>query len=100
MNLSYYLVDQSITLPNGVQGPANVTTAVSNLGAADSIGLYYLVFGLAEGSGSPTPDSAVGLDNIKIQSQVSAVPLPAAVWTFLTGMIGLLALGRRKQNIV
>jgi len=34
------------------------------------------------------------LDAINLQP----VPVPAAVWTFLTGMIGLLAMGRRKQT--
>ncbi len=95
MNLGYNLVDQSITSQGALQGPANVTTALSNLGSADSNGYYYLVFGLLENNGSPTTNSAVGIDNIN----VSAVPLPAAVWTFLAGFMGLLALGRRKQNI-
>ena len=96
MNLSYYLVDQAIASQGALQGPANITTAFSNLGAADSNGNYYLVFGLLENTGSPTTNAAIGIDNIK----VSAVPLPAAVWTFLTGFMGLLALARRKQSIV
>lgn len=36
------------------------------------------------------------LDAVNLQP----VPLPAAVWTFLTGFMGLLALARRKQSIV
>jgi hypothetical protein len=35
------------------------------------------------------------LDAVNLQP----VPVPAAVWMFLTGMMGLLSLGRRKQNI-
>ena len=97
MSLGYYLVDQAIASQGALQGPANITTAFSNLGAADSNGNYYLVFGLLENTGSsPTTNGAIGIDNIK----VSAVPLPAAVWTFLTGFMGLLALARRKQSIV
>lgn len=35
------------------------------------------------------------LDAVNLQP----VPVPATVWTFLTGMMGLLALGRGKQSI-
>jgi hypothetical protein len=35
------------------------------------------------------------LDAVNLQP----VPVPAAVWTFLTGLMGLLTLGRRKQSI-
>ncbi len=34
---------------------------------------------------------------LNLVGNVSAVPVPAAVWSFLTGMMGLLALERRKQ---
>lgn len=36
---------------------------------------------------------------INFTGNVSAVPLPAATWLFLTGMIGLLGLGRRNKAI-
>ncbi len=36
------------------------------------------------------------VDNIKLNAPV---PVPAAVWMFLSGMIGLLALGRKKSSL-
>ncbi len=36
---------------------------------------------------------------INFKGSVSAVPVPAAAWLFLTGMIGLLGLGRRNKAI-
>jgi hypothetical protein len=35
---------------------------------------------------------------LNLVGNVAAVPVPAAVWSFLTGFMGLLALGRRKQS--
>jgi len=36
---------------------------------------------------------------LNLVGNVTAVPVPAAVWSFLTGFMGLLALGRRKQAV-
>jgi len=36
---------------------------------------------------------------LNLVGNVAAVPVPAAVWTFLTGLMGLLAIGRRKQSV-
>jgi hypothetical protein len=38
--------------------------------------------------------SAIGMDNI---SYVSAIPVPAAVWLFGSGLIGLIGIARRKK---
>jgi hypothetical protein len=40
-------------------------------------------------------DESWGLDNVQVQ--VSAVPVPAAVWLFGSGLIGLAAVARRKK---
>lgn len=36
---------------------------------------------------------------LNLVGNVTPVPVPAAVWTFLTGLMGLLAIGRRKQAV-
>lgn len=94
---SYSLLNQSITNNGKSYGPSAVNIAVASLGAADANGQYWLSFGLFENANSN--NSAVGIDNIKITANVSSVPLPAAVWMFLSGVMGLLAVGRRKQNL-
>jgi len=58
-----------------------------------------------EGSSAPTgtlyfeitTNNAAG-DRLLLQSMTpSAVPVPAAIWLFASGMIGLIGLGKRKQ---
>lgn len=68
----------------------------ASLPAAAMGNLYYLVFGLSEHANTAT-NSAIGIDNIKITANVAPVPVPAAVWTFLGGFMGLLALGKRNR---
>jgi hypothetical protein len=91
------VLDQSIAISGKTYGPDSVNLAVSSLGAADANGQYWLSFGYFENSSSQT-NGAVGIDNIKITANVAPVPLPAATWSFLTGFMGLLALGKRKRS--
>lgn len=101
LTTSATILDQSIASFGKVYGPDSVTLAVASFGAADANGNYWLSFGLFENTGTnPTTNSGVGLDNIKITANVSSVPLPAAAWMFLSGFMGLLTVGRRKQNLV
>ncbi|OAI10998.1 hypothetical protein A1359_15405 [Methylomonas lenta] len=101
LTTSATILDQSVASAGKVYGPDSVTLAVASLGAADVNGNYWLSFGLFENTGTnPTTNSGVGIDNIKITANVSAVPLPAAVWMFLSGFVGMLTMGRRKQNLV
>ena len=39
------------------------------------------------------------MDDVRFESSVSAVPVPAAVWLFGTAMIGLIGFGKRKPRI-
>lgn len=95
------VLDQSIASVGKVYGPDSVTLAVASLGAADANGQYWLSFGLFENTGTnPTTNSGVGIDNITITANVAPVPVPAAVWTFLSGFMGLLALGKRNRPVV
>lgn len=41
---------------------------------------------------------AMELDNVIVNAP-AAVPVPAAVWMFLSGMMGLLAIGKRKSHL-
>ena len=45
-----------------------------------------------------TGRDAVWLDDIEIDMQVSAVPLPGAVWLFGTALAGLIGFGRRGKT--
>lgn len=40
----------------------------------------------------------VDFDNITITTDVSAVPVPAAVWLFGSGLVGLVGMARRKRK--
>jgi hypothetical protein len=37
------------------------------------------------------------IDNVSISADVSAVPVPAAVWLFGSGLVGLIGIARRKK---
>ncbi|MCQ8127451.1 hypothetical protein [Methylomonas rivi] len=101
LTTSVTVLDQSIASVGKVYGPDSVTLAVASLGAADANGQYWLSFGLFENTGTnPTTNSAVGIDNLTITANVAPVPVPAAVWTFLSGFMGLLALGKRNRPAV
>ncbi|MDT4291333.1 hypothetical protein RO575_17345 [Methylomonas sp. MO1] len=39
------------------------------------------------------------LDNVVIQQTAAAVPVPAAVWMFGSGLLGLLSFGRKKNSL-
>ena len=99
LTTNYSVLNQSITNSGKVYGPANVNILAGNLGAPDDAnGQYWLSFGYLENTSAAT-NGAIGVDNIKVTANVSAVPLPAAVWMFLSGFMGLLALSRSKQGI-
>lgn len=42
---------------------------------------------------------AMEVDNINLIPAPAAVPVPAAVWMFLSGMMGLLAIGKKRANL-
>ncbi len=93
------VLDQSIAISGKTYGPDSVNLAVNTLGTTDVNGQYWLSFGYLENVSSQT-NGAVGIDNIKITANVTPVPLPAAVWIFLTGFMGFLALGKRNRLAV
>jgi hypothetical protein len=40
-------------------------------------------------------DQAIAIDDLRVQ--LSAVPLPATVWLFASGLLGLVGMARRKK---
>ena len=56
-------------------------------------------FGFSFGAGSQaTGSKIIGLDAWAVRSgDVSAVPVPAAIWLFCSGLIGLVSFGRLKK---
>lgn len=69
-------------------GNLAVTLALTDLPAADPLGIRYLVFSLAEANSpgalaSELGNSALGIDNIRI----TAVPLPSSAFLLLTALL-------------
>jgi len=46
-------------------------------------------------SGGPTPFGDLQMTNVSV-STISAVPVPAAAWLFASGLIGMIAIARRR----
>jgi len=42
---------------------------------------------------------AIALDNLNIDTTLATVPVPAAVWLFSSGVIGLIGVARRKSRV-
>lgn len=84
---------------NGFAG--TLSQSASTLNAAfDNVKAVWIHF-----QGYPaTPTNGVAfsmlLDNVVTSSAVSAVPVPAAVWMFGTGLLGLLSFGRKKSGMI
>jgi hypothetical protein len=91
--------------PSGLDSTANTmfsTSGVSNENALGSAGNFYFITSTTGGS------SAIGrlykLGTLELDANghlfvPSTVPLPAAVWLFGSGLLGLVGIGRRKQVV-
>ena len=62
----------------------------------DVSGGVTLQLGATNGPGNPT---TMFYDNISITADVNAVPVPAAVWLFGSGLLGLVGVARRKKAL-
>jgi hypothetical protein len=68
---------------------------IRNLGPDVSNGLT-LQFNAATGAAGGST-SFLEIDNVSVTADVSAVPVPAAVWLFGSGLLGLVGVARRKK---
>ena len=99
-NYKAILTDFEFPVPMIADG-MNVTTATESLGSLlapgsftfDAVPGEYFVsfFGFADASAP-----SLGQYGIEI-SQIAAVPVPAAVWLFGSGLLGLIGIARRKK---
>jgi len=79
----------------------NASTSATVVSLDSLVGLQTFTFnllGLQQVSWTPltTQGPWLQLDNIVVDASVAPVPVPAAIWLFASGLIGLL--GRRKQT--
>lgn len=77
--------DSLQTLPANEQGPAPMAATSNSLGFTD--GPFIGTQGFFD----------IGSGNSLHITSVSAVPVPAAVWLFGSGLLGLMAIARRKK---
>lgn len=66
--------------------------------AADAGGGLSMLF-KADCGASPNCRLDALIDNVSITTDVSAVPVPAAVWLFGSGLLGLVGVARRKKAL-
>jgi hypothetical protein len=88
--------------PTGTDKLANTwfsTVGISNENPLGTAGKFYMV--TSQNGGSSTTGRVYTLAGIVLDANGSlhtaAVPLPAAVWLFGSGLLGLVGIGRRKQ---
>ena len=80
------------TVANGFSGPLTLSSAFNNISA------FWIHYHGYQQSPKDGYAFAVELDNIKVNAAVSAVPVPAAVWLFGSGLMGLLYSAKRKAG--
>ncbi|WP_434130544.1 VPLPA-CTERM sorting domain-containing protein [Methylocaldum gracile subsp. desertum] len=81
------------TVANGFNGTLTLDEAFENI---DAFWIHYKGYPIVPEDGKRFD---LRIDNITLSAPVSAVPIPAAVWLFGTGLMGLVSLGRRKAGL-
>jgi len=101
--------DSAWTSKNGLPliGPTPIATSTYNVAGSTGFGttLGQLSLGVDDGIGGSPMDNGPFVDfnanfditSITVTSVVSAVPVPAAVWLFGSGLIGLAGVARRRK---
>jgi len=90
------------TLNNGVTGSINFLTADAGFAEVDYVEFFFTDFYRFKPASSGDTSLAFYFDDVVIGEVVSipppaTVPVPAAVWLFGTGLIGLTSLRKRKK---
>lgn len=95
-NSGAYIARQIVT--NGFNGVLTLDSAFHNIGA------FWIHYAGYQQTPSDGMQFAMSLDNVIVNAAavppVAAVPVPAALWMFLSGMMGLLAFGKKKDRLV
>jgi len=81
------------TLTNGFNGNVTLSSAFDNISA---FWIHYAGYQQTPADGK---QFGMTLDNVHVNAAVAAVPVPAAAWMFLSGMMGLLAFGKKKAQL-
>lgn len=82
------------TVPNGFNGTLSLSDLSLN-SDFNNISAFWIHYNGYPKDPNGSKDFSMTLDNVK----VNAVPLPAAAWMFLSGMMGLLAFGKKKTPL-
>jgi len=91
----------SAIINNGFEGNFNFLTADAGFAEVDYVEFFFTDFYRFKPSSMGEENLDFQFDNIVIgEAGVSAVPVPAAVWLFGTGLVGLVSLGKRKQKVL
>ena len=77
-----------------MQAPAFIlASVVFDVNQTTGVGVFsLLVNDLSDSFGGP-------LDSTTIAATVQVVPVPAAIWLFGTGLIGLIGFGKRRAGV-
>ncbi len=89
-------LSNNTTIAGGVDIWTNFSYDVT-LNGSDAGGGFSLEFNPVCG-GAVTCFSDVLIDNVSITAEVGAVPVPAAVWLFGSGLLGLVGVARRRKS--
>jgi len=90
------------TIANGFTGTINFLAANAGFGEVDYVEFFFTDFYRLKPSSLGDTALDFEFDNIVVGAAgaVSSVPIPAAVWLFGTGIIGLVSFGKRKQATI
>jgi hypothetical protein len=80
------------TVANGFNGTVTLSSAFNNISA------FWIHYHGYQQSPKDGIAFALELDNVKVNAAVAAVPVPAAVWLFGSGLMGLLYSAKRKAG--
>lgn len=88
------------TVANGFTGNIDFLAIDSGFGEVDYVEFFFTDFyGIKPSSTVADAALLLDFDNVVVGAAVTTVvPVPAAVWFFGTGIMGLLSFGKKKQN--